>query len=82
MSDEELDELILSRLRKRRVQADVAEIGEPSQSASDMAAFFNEPESRIQDRLRDLAADGRIVESAAAPDRWMIVLTSRGGTDS
>jgi len=37
---------------------------------------FNEPESRIQDRLHVLAAEGRIAESAAAPNRWMIVFTS------
>lgn len=43
---------------------------------ADLATFFNEPESRIQDRLRALAEQGQVKESTAAPDRWMIVLAS------
>lgn len=76
MNDEELDDLILGRLRQRRGQDDAGEISGRTLSAADLAAFFNEPESRIQDRLRALAAGGRVNESTAAPDRWMIVLTS------
>lgn len=72
MSDEEIDELILSRLRQRRGQ----QPADRTVSAADLAAFFNEPEPRIQDRLRALADEGLITESTAAPDRWMIVLTS------
>jgi hypothetical protein len=76
MNDEELDDLILGRLRQRRGQDEAGETGGRTLSAADLAAFFNEPESRIQDRLRALAAGGRVNESTAAPDRWMIVLTS------
>jgi hypothetical protein len=42
---------------------------------------LNEPESRIQDRLRALAEQRRVKESAAAPDRRMIVLASDPGDD-
>jgi hypothetical protein len=44
MNDDEIDELILSRLRQRRGQ----ESGDRTLSAADLATFFNEPESRIQ----------------------------------
>jgi len=57
MTDEELDELILSRLRNRATQ-----------SATDLAASFNEPEARVL----ALASKGRIEESGAMPGRWMI----------
>lgn len=72
MNDDEIDELILSRLRQRRGQ----ESGDRTLSAADLATFFNEPESRIQDRLKALAEQGQVKESAAAPDRWMIVLVN------
>jgi hypothetical protein len=68
MNDEEIDELILSRLLQRR--------GQRTLSAADLATFFNEPESRIQDRLRALAEQGQVKESAAAPDRWLIAPAS------
>ncbi len=76
---EEIDELILSRLRQRRAQ----QAGDRTASAADLATFVNEPEPRIQNRLRALAlADqGLIKESAAAPDRWMIVLASDPSDD-
>jgi hypothetical protein len=61
MTDEELDELILSRLRNRATQ-----------SATDLAASFNEPEPRVEARVLALASEGRIEESAAMPGRWMI----------
>jgi hypothetical protein len=77
MDDEEIDELILSRLQQRRRQ----ETADRAVSAADLAAFFNEPEPRIQHRLRALADQGLITESAAAPDRWMIVLASDPGND-
>jgi hypothetical protein len=51
MDDEEIDELILSRLRQRRAQ----QAGDRTASAADLATFFNEPEPRIQNRLRALA---------------------------
>jgi hypothetical protein len=44
MSDEEIDELILSRLRQRRGQ----QPADRTVSAADLAAFFNEPEPRIR----------------------------------
>jgi hypothetical protein len=80
MNDEELDDLILGRLRQRRGQDEAGETSGRTLSAVDLAAFFNEPESRIRDRLRALAAGGRVNESVAAPDRWMIVLTSDHAT--
>jgi hypothetical protein len=76
MNDDELDDLILSRLRQRRGQDAAGETPDRTLSGADLAVFFNEPESRVQDRLRALAAEGRVKESTAAPDRWMIVLTS------
>ncbi|HTU78585.1 MAG TPA: hypothetical protein VMF09_07480 [Solirubrobacteraceae bacterium] len=72
MTDEELDELILSRLRNRRERAARSEIGDATQSPADMAACFNEPETRIEERVRVLAGETRIRESAAAPNRWML----------
>jgi hypothetical protein len=72
MDDHELDELILGRLRHRRQKTDAGELSDATQSAADLAAFFNEPEASVEDRLRGLASEGRIVESVAAPDRWMI----------
>jgi hypothetical protein len=58
--DDEIDELILSRLRQRRAQ----QAGDRTASAADLATFFNEPEPRIQNRLRALADQGLIKESA------------------
>ena len=74
MNDDELDELILGRLRQR---AQVAEVANRTLSSSDLAVFFNEPEARVQDRLNALAAEGLVKESTAAPDRSMIALTGR-----
>jgi hypothetical protein len=76
MNDEELDDRILGRLRQRRGQDEAGETSGRTLSAADLAAFFNEPESRIQDRLRTLAEQGRVKESSAIPDRWMIVLAT------
>ena len=39
---------------------------------ADLAASFNEFESRVVPRLVALANEGRIKESTAAPERWMI----------
>jgi hypothetical protein len=72
MDDEELDELILSRLRNRREQIERNELSDTTQSPTDMAASFNEPEARVEARVLVLASEGRIKESAAAPGRWMI----------
>jgi hypothetical protein len=73
MNDEELDELILSRLRSRLEQAERNERNDATQSPTDMAASFNEPEARVETRVLVLASEGRVKESAAAPGRWMIV---------
>lgn len=70
MSDDELDELILGRLRNRRQAARANAAA--AQSAADLAASFNEPESRVEERIRALATEGRITESDAAPGRWLI----------
>jgi hypothetical protein len=72
MTDEELDELILSRLRNRREQIERNELSDATQSPTDMAASFNEPEARVEARVLVLASESRIKESAAAPGRWMI----------
>jgi hypothetical protein len=76
VSDEELDELILSRLRQRRAQDAAGERHDRAVSAADLAASFDEPEARLQDRLSALAKQDLVRESGAAPDRWMIVLTN------
>lgn len=73
MNDGELDVLILGRLETRRSQDDEGEASGRTVSTADLSAFFHEPEARIQSRLRVLAAEGRIAESVAAPDRWMLV---------
>jgi hypothetical protein len=72
MTDEELDELILSRLRNRRQQTRRNELHAATQSPTDLAASFNEPEPRVEARVLALADEGRIEESAALPGRWMI----------
>jgi hypothetical protein len=72
MTDEELDDLILSRLRSRREQVELSELGNATQSTTDMAAAFNEPEVLVDARVLVLAGEGRIKESAAAPGRWML----------
>jgi hypothetical protein len=72
VTDEELDELILSRLRDRREQTERNELHDATQSPTDLAASFNEPEARVEARILMLAGEGRIVESAALPGRWMI----------
>ncbi len=65
MGDDELDELILGRLRQRR--GNDGATGDRTLSAAYLAVFFNEPELRVQRRLIALAAEGRVRESAAAP---------------
>ena len=72
MTDEELDELILGRLRNRREAAHASLTAAATQSPADLAASFNEPESRVEARILVLASEGRIKESEAAPGRWMI----------
>jgi hypothetical protein len=72
MTDDEVDELILSRLRARRQQTARNELSDATQSSADMAASFNEPEARVEARVLVLAGKGRIKESAASPGRWML----------
>jgi hypothetical protein len=72
MTDEELDELILSRLRNRREQFGRSEPSDATQSTTDLAASFNEPEADVEARVLQLAAEDRIKESAAMPGRWML----------
>lgn len=72
MIDEELDELILSRLRHLRAQAGRGATSTATQTAANMAVFFNEPEDRVQARIRALAGEDRIKESTAVLDCWMI----------
>jgi hypothetical protein len=72
MTDDELDELILGRLRNRWEAAHAKLSAAATQSAADLATSFNEPESRVDARIRALASEGRIKESEAAPGRWMI----------
>lgn len=74
MTDDELDELILGRLRARLEQMVRNELGDATQSPADMAASFNEPETRIEGRVQALAGEGRITESAALPGRWMLAV--------
>jgi hypothetical protein len=73
ITNEELDELILGRLRNRREAANVNLASAATQSPADLAASFNEPEDRVDERIRVLASEGRIKESEAAPGRWMLV---------
>jgi hypothetical protein len=72
MTDDELDELILGRLRNRWEHAARVEVSAATQSPADLATSFNEPESRVEERIQVLASEGRIKESTAAPGRWMI----------
>lgn len=73
ITNEELDELILGRLRNRREAANVNLASAATQSPADLAASFNEPEDRVDERIRVLASEARIKESEAAPGRWMLV---------
>jgi hypothetical protein len=72
MNDEELDELIVSRLRNRLEQTGGSEFSDATQSASDLASSFNEPEIRIEARIIALASQGRITQSPAMPGRWAL----------
>jgi hypothetical protein len=72
MSDDELDELILARLRNRRQHPARTEITAATQSPADLATSFNEPETRVEARLQSLAREGRVKESTGAPGRWML----------
>lgn len=72
ITDEELDGLILSRLRNRWEAANANLTPAATQSPSDLAASFNEAEDRVEERIRVLAREGRIQESEAAPGRWLI----------
>ncbi|HEV7937902.1 MAG TPA: hypothetical protein VGP18_07765 [Solirubrobacteraceae bacterium] len=72
MTDDELDELILPQLRSRREQLERNDFHDATQSRTDLADSFNEPEACIEARIGVLASEGKIVESAALPGRWMI----------
>jgi hypothetical protein len=72
MNDEELDELIVSRLRNRLEQTAGNEFSDATQSASDLASSFNEPETRIEARILALANRGRITQSPTMPGRWTL----------
>ena len=72
ITGEELDELILSRLRNRWEAANANLTPAATQSPSDLAVSFNEPEDRVVERIRVLAIEGRIKESEASPGRWLI----------
>jgi hypothetical protein len=73
ITDEELDELILGRLRNRREAAHANLAAAATQSSGDLDSSFNESEDRVDERVRVLVSEGRIRESEAAPGRWMIV---------
>jgi hypothetical protein len=79
MTDEELDELILRRLRSRAEQFKRSELQDATQSPTDLAASFNEPEARIDARIALLASEDRIVESASSPGRWRITVSDDRG---
>jgi hypothetical protein len=72
MTDEELDELILGRLRNRQEAAHARLSAAATQSPADLASSFNEPESLVEARILVLASEDRIKESDAAPGRWLI----------
>jgi hypothetical protein len=64
-------DVTVSLTKHSRCRAD-RELHDATQSATDLAASFNEPEPRVEARLLALASEGRIKESAAIPGRWMI----------
>jgi len=72
ITDEELDELILARLRNRWDAARANSASASTLTTADLASSFNEPEDRVDERIRVLVSEGRIAESEAAPGRWMI----------
>jgi hypothetical protein len=67
IADEELDELILSRLRSRGKQTERNELHDATQIPTDW-------------RLRSTITGGGIVESAALPGRWMIAVAGDLGS--
>ncbi|MBA3807590.1 MAG: hypothetical protein H0X28_04220 [Solirubrobacterales bacterium] len=66
MNDDELDQLIVARLRQRRGQDDRGETSGRTLSAADLAVFFNEPEPAFK---TDFESSPRMGRSKSPPQR-------------
>ncbi len=73
MTDDELDDGLLRLLRQARQNEEDDKTNDRTMKCSDLASSVGESKERVRARLGALEAEGTVRESAAAPDRWMIV---------
>ena len=74
LSDYELDEHILAELRAAREAVARGQSGDGALTSAAMADRLKVRVEDIRDRLHHLALEGRIKESEARPDCWLVVL--------
>jgi hypothetical protein len=74
LSDYELDEHILAELRQRREAVARGESADGALTSATLADRLQVRVEDIQDRLHHLALEGRVKESEARPDCWLIAL--------
>lgn len=72
MTDHELDEVILGGLRIMREGLRQGAWNHSTLTIAGIAAMVDQPQTRVHERVADLAARGLIAESEAAPGRWML----------
>jgi hypothetical protein len=72
VTDQELDSVILGGLRIMREGFRQGAWNNSTLTIAGIAAMVDQPQTRVQKRVADLAARGDIEESEAAPGRWMI----------
>lgn len=75
MTDEDLDDELLRLLRQARQDEEGGRTNDRAMMCSDLAARLGQPGERVHARLQQLAI-GKVTESEAIPDAWMIVLSS------
>jgi hypothetical protein len=75
MTDDELDDGLLRLLRQAREDEEDGKTNDRATMCSDLAAQLGQPGERVHARLQELAI-GKVTESEAIPDAWMIVLPS------
>lgn len=74
LSDYELDEHILAELRQRREAVARGGSADVALTSAALADRFQVRVEDIRDRLHHLAFEGRVKESEARPDCWLIAL--------
>lgn len=68
----ELDQEILAELRRVAIEFERHEEPKRTRSAAELAQATGAPGEQVEHRLGELAANGRVMVSQAAADRWMI----------